>query len=83
MENRDTKIMTPDFCPLQMGIDNSTEGRVDRQFRKVLRNVFPDTWVTNVVDNPLSIKLCPLTVTPLTRFPKECFLLDCPGLGLS
>jgi hypothetical protein len=28
------------------------------------------TWVTNLVDNPLSIKLCPLTVTPLTRFPK-------------
>jgi hypothetical protein len=25
---------------------------------------------TNLVDNPLSIKLCPLTVTPLTRFPK-------------
>jgi hypothetical protein len=40
------------------------------------------TWLTNLVDNPLSIKLCPLTVTPLTRFPKECFLLDCPGLGL-
>jgi hypothetical protein len=38
---------------------------------------------TNLVDNPLSIKLCPLTVTPLPRFPKECFLLDCPGLGLS
>ena len=31
-----------------------------------------------VADNTLS-----LTVTPLTRFPKECFLLDCPGLGLS
>ncbi len=28
------------------------------------------TWVTNLVDNPLSIKLCPLTVTSLTRFPK-------------
>jgi hypothetical protein len=24
------------------------------------------TWVTNLVDNQLSIKLCPLTVTPLT-----------------
>jgi hypothetical protein len=23
----------------------------------------------NLVDNPLSTKLCPLTVTPLTRFP--------------
>jgi hypothetical protein len=31
-------------------------------------------FVTNLVDNPLSIKLCPLTVTSLTRFPKECFL---------
>ncbi len=24
----------------------------------------------NLVDNPLSIKPCPLTVTPLRRFPK-------------
>jgi hypothetical protein len=37
---------------------------------------------TNLVDNPLSIKLCPLTFTSLTCFPKEYFLLDCPGLGL-
>ncbi len=35
---------------------------------------------TNLVDNPLSIKLCPLSVTSLTCFPKESFLLDCPGL---
>jgi hypothetical protein len=28
------------------------------------------TWMTNLVDNPLSIKPCPLTVTPVTCFPK-------------
>ncbi len=28
------------------------------------------TWVTNLVDNPLSIKPCPVSVTPLTRFPE-------------
>ena len=40
-------------------------------------------YTINTLEREMSIILCPLTVTPLTRFPKECFLLDCPGLGLS
>ena len=40
------------------------------QFPLQINTLEGGTWVTNLVDNPLSIKLCPLTVTPLTRFPK-------------
>ena len=43
---------------------------VDVVFKTFVSNSTSLRYVGGLVDNPLSIKLCPLIVTPLTRFPK-------------